>query len=89
MLPTEEQIRLASSIDARMQTLARRGVSDPLAILGAMADVMMPSFRHILDTATSDVIDQLGQRFVGFHRYAKVLELVAGRLRSGEIVAPK
>ncbi len=86
--PTEEQIRLASSIDARMQTLARRGVNEPLAIVGAMADAM-PSFKRILDTATRDALDELGQRFVGFHRYAKLLEWLATKLQSGEIVAPR
>lgn len=88
MPPTEEQIRLASSIDAQIQTLARHGVTEPLAIVGAMADAM-PSFKRILDTATSEVLDELGQRFVGFHRYAKVLEGLAAKLRSGEIIAPK
>jgi hypothetical protein len=88
MPPTEEQVRLASSIDAQMQTLAHRGVTEPLAIVGAMADAM-PNFKRILDTATSDAIDELGQRFVGFHHYAKALEWLAGKLRSGELVAPK
>lgn len=71
-----------------MQTLARRGVNDPLAILGEMADAM-PSFKRILDSATSDAIDELGRRFGGFYRYAKVLELIAAKLESGEMIAPK
>jgi hypothetical protein len=87
MPPTEEQIRLASSIDAQIQTLTRQGVTEPLAVVGAMADAM-PSFRRILDTATPEVLDEIGQRFVGFHRYAKVLEWLAAKLQSGEIVAP-
>jgi hypothetical protein len=88
MPPTEEQVRFASSIDAQMQTLTRRGVTEPLAIVGAMADAM-PNFKRILDTATSDALDELCQRFAGFHHYAKVIEWLAGKLHSGEIVAPK
>lgn len=55
MPPTEEQLRLASSIDARIQTLARQGVTEPFAIVGAMADEM-PSFKVSPPrTACSDV----------------------------------
>jgi hypothetical protein len=88
MPPTEEQVRLASSIDSQMQALARRGVTEPHAIVGEMADAM-PNFKRLLDTAPSEAMDELGQRFAGFYRYAKVLEGLAGKLESGEIVAPK
>lgn len=88
MPPTEEQIRLASSIDARMESLVLQGITEPLAIVGAMANAM-PGFKRIIDTATNDVLDELGQRFAGFHAYGKVLEWLAAKLQSGELVAPR
>lgn len=71
-----------------MQHLVLRGVTEPLAILGEMADAM-PSFKRILDTASREAMADLAQRFDGFFLYSKALEWCAAKLASGEIVAPK
>jgi hypothetical protein len=84
---TGKQIRTAARIDSAMQPLLRAG-KDDIAILTDMSD-HMTDFKHLIDTAKPDVMDQLCQRYPGFHRYAKVLENIAGAIQTGAIKVPR
>jgi hypothetical protein len=84
---TAEQLQIASMIDAKMQKLVCAG-NDDITILAEMFDYM-PSFKRLMDTSESDTMDELCRRFVGFFRYAKILEMVAAGIQSGAIKVPK
>lgn len=87
MTLTAQQLRIASRIDARMQTLLRTG-QDDMAIFAAMAD-HMPKFKRLLDTTRPDEMDELTRKFTGFYRYAKILETLAAGIQSGAIKVPR
>ena len=84
---TGKQLRVASRIDAAMQTLAQTG-KDDMTILGDMVE-HMADFKWLIDTAKPGVMDELCRRFAGFFRYAKILETVAAGIQSGAIAVPK
>lgn len=86
MALTTEQRWFAAKIDTRMQKLIRGG-KDNMTIVAAMAD-HMPGFHQLVSTAQPDDIDQLGRKFPGFHRYAKILESLASGIQSGAIPVP-
>lgn len=84
---TAKQIRTAARIDSAMQPLLHDDKND-VAILTVMSD-HMTDFRHLIDTAKPEVMDELCRRYPGFYRYAKVLENIAGAIRSGAIKVPR
>jgi hypothetical protein len=84
---TAEQLRLAAKIDAEVQALVRGG-RDDLAIFVGMAD-LMPGFKRVMDISDRGAMDELSKRYVGFYRYAKILEGLAGDIQSGTIKVPK
>lgn len=84
---TGKQARIAARIDIAMQPLLRGGADD-VAILTGMSD-HMADFKHLIDTAKPGVMDELCHRYPGFHRYAKVLETIAGAIQSGAIQVPR
>ena len=84
---TGKQARTAARIDAAMQPLLR-GAADDIAILAAMSD-HMADFKTLIDTAKPGVMDELCNRYLGFYRYAKVLENIAGAIQSGAIKVPR
>lgn len=48
----------------------------------------MDGFKRLIDTMTSDEMDELFGRFDGFCHYAKVLVALAEGIASGEINVP-
>lgn len=82
---TAKQLRIASIIDARVRELEQAG-SDEVTILTEMVP-LMPSFKKLLDTAGQRGMNELCDRFDGFYRYAKLLEIIAEGIQSGEIKA--
>ncbi len=84
---TSKQIRIAARIDDAMQSFLRDG-KDDIAILTGMSDYMT-DFKNLIDTAKLGVMDELCRRYLGFYRYAKVLENVAGAIQSGAIEVPR
>ena len=61
---------------------------DDAAVLAEMYEEM-PGFKRLLDTAAYGGMDELCRRFPWFHRYAKILEGLAARIKSGRIKVPK
>jgi hypothetical protein len=84
--PSAEQLDLASRIDAKVQRLMAEGADD-LALFVEMSDEMS-AFKRLLDSG-HPTMDALCLRFGGFYRYAKILEMIAAGIASGEIRVPK
>jgi hypothetical protein len=84
---TPEQLDIASKIDAKVQRLDRSG-HDDIEILAEMAD-LMPDFKLLMDGTKPGGLDELGRRFAGFYRYAKILEAVALGIKAGTIKVPR
>ena len=49
----------------------------------------MPRFKELVDTMAPDDLNELTRKFSGFHRYAKILEAMAGGIQSGAIKVPQ
>jgi hypothetical protein len=86
MAATAEQIRIAATIDAKMQGLLGAGYNDAI-ILGEMFD-HMPGFKLLLDSG-QPVLDELCDQFPSFYRFAKILENVAAAIQSGALAGLK
>ena len=69
-----------------MQRLLRAG-DDEVAIFVELAEDMS-GFKRLLDSGQG-TLDELCRRFVGFYRYAKILETIASGIQSGAIQVPK
>jgi hypothetical protein len=83
MTLSTEQLRIAATIDSRVQRLIDAGNWD-LTIFLEMADYM-PDFKRLMDMAGQAGMDELTERYAGLFHYAKVLERIALGLESGEI----
>jgi hypothetical protein len=81
-----EQLDIAARIDAKVRRLIAEGADD-IATFAEMSDDM-PAFKRLLDSG-HPTMDALCLRFGGFYRYAKMLEMIAAGIASGEIRAPK
>jgi hypothetical protein len=88
MALTEQQTRLASSLDDEVQRITVSGEVDDLVLLAAMAD-HMDMFKQLMDSSTSEEMDLLCERYPGFYRFGKVLERLAEGIASGRIPVPK
>ena len=86
---TAEQLQLAWKIHAKVEDLLEAG-SDDMTIFKEMCD-FMPQFKRLLDGSRQQrgVMDELCRRYVGFYRYATILETIAAGIASGEIKVPK
>ena len=80
-----EQLDIASRIDAKVRRLMAEGADDIAIFVEMSGD--MPAFKRLLDSG-HPAMDELRLRFGGFYRYAKVLEMIAAGIASGEIQVP-
>jgi hypothetical protein len=80
---SDEQLHIAAQINARVRHLEQDGC-DEMTIFVSMAP-FMPSFKRLLDTAGQQGMDELCAQFDSFYHYAKILEHIAGAIRSGDI----
>ena len=63
------------------------GGADDIATFVGMSDDM-PAFKRLLHSG-HPAMDGLCLRFGGFYRHAKILEMIAAAIASGEIQVPK
>lgn len=82
-----EQINLAKEIDKKIRKLEKKNCNE-VDILVKMYDYM-PKFKKIMDTTSKEGMDQLCAQFKGFYRYAKILDTLAEKIASGEIIVPR
>ncbi len=87
MALTTEQLHIAAEIDAAMQKLARAS-QDDVTIFAGMAG-HMADFKRLMDATGQDGMNELGRRFAGFLRYAKILEMIATGIQSGALKVPR
>jgi hypothetical protein len=74
MNPTDEQLQIASRLDAKVQRLLEEGKTDVDVFVEMAGD--MPDFKRLLDAGQA-LMDALCLRFEGFYHYAKILEQIA------------
>jgi hypothetical protein len=82
----QEKIALAQTIDDWVTGIIDNGGGDE-QILEGMYDYM-DSFKQLLDSCTSLEMTLLNQRFDGFYRFARLLELLAQGIADGAIEVP-
>jgi hypothetical protein len=83
---TAEQTRLAVLIDTHVTQVLADGGGDE-ALLLSLAD-SMGTFKHLLETCTSEELNALCDRYEGLYRFALLLETLAQGLAGGSIPVP-
>jgi hypothetical protein len=83
---TQQQTRLAVTIDTHVRQVLARGGGDE-ELLMSMADYLGP-FKELLDTCTRPEMDALCARYDGFYRFAKLVERLAEGIADGSIPVP-
>jgi hypothetical protein len=84
---SEQHTRLAVTIDTHIKHVLAGGGGEK-TLLVSMADDM-PTFKQLLDTCTGADMDALCERYDGFYRFAKLLEMLAGGIADGNIPVPE
>lgn len=84
---TEKQNHLASIIDKYVKQTIKNGGNDE-DLLTSMY-TYMGTFKQLLDTSTHQEMDELCQRYDGFYRFARLLELLAEGIADGIIEVPE
>ncbi|MFI5305100.1 MAG: hypothetical protein ACHQYP_09945 [Nitrospiria bacterium] len=82
-----EQLQIVTMIDQKVKILLKADKED-LEIFREMHE-FMPGFKRIVDTTTSEEINELGRQHFGFYHFAQILEDLASGIQSGEIKVPK
>ena len=82
----KNQKRLAQRIDKYVSRILAQGGGDE-EILQNMYD-HMGTFKKLLDTSTPAQMNELSQRYDGFYRFAKLLEMLAQGIHEGVIEVP-
>jgi hypothetical protein len=80
-----EPLAIASRIDAKVRRLIGEG-HDDITTFAELSDDMV-AFKRLLDGG-HDGMDELCRRFTGSNHYAKIFEMVAAGIKSGEIQIP-
>ncbi len=86
-LRVREAWAIAELLDARVEELEEEGIQH-IELLAYMAP-QMPLFKRLMDIAGEDDFDEMYDEFPGLYRYAKLLELVAAGIQSGDIKVPR
>ncbi len=83
-----EQRAIAELLDGKVIDLLRAGVGDDLMLMAHMAPEM-PLFKRLMDISGAGEMNDLCAAYPGLHRFAKLLELVAAGIQSGDIEVPR
>lgn len=84
--PNKQHLRLAKKIHEWVMSIQKAG-GGPEEMMMSMIDYM-PSFKKIMDTATSQQIDTLCEQYLGFYQFALLLEDLARGIQNGDIEVP-
>ena len=84
---TEQQMRLASTIDRHVKHILAQGGDDE-ALLMSLAD-HMGTFKRLMDMSKGEEMNALCERYDGFYRFAKLLETLAEGIADGSIPVPE
>ena len=80
---TNQQTQLAQTIDTWIKNIEKGGGGD-VEILQQIIDYMS-IFKQLMDISNPHDINLLCSKYVGFYRFARLLEDLAGGLQSGKI----
>jgi len=89
-----EHVQTAAAIDGKVQGIVRRCRDRGRSPDDIRADVFtemideMPAFKRLLDALPQTEMDELCLRFPFFYYYAKILELIATGISTGQIKVP-
>jgi hypothetical protein len=80
---TEQQTRLAATIDRHVKRILAQGGGNE-ELLMSLAHHMR-TFKQVMDLSTGEEMNMLCQRYDGFYRFAKLLERLAEGIADGSI----
>lgn len=83
-----EQRAIAELLDGKFNDLVRAGVGDDLMLMAHMAPEM-PLFKRLMDLSGEGGVSALCGAYPGLYRFAKLLEMIAAGIRSGDIEVPR
>lgn len=83
---TDQQVRLAVTLDDHVKSILAKGGGDE-ELLVSMYDYM-PTFKQLLDASTESEMNQLCQQYDGFYQFAKLMERLAEAIADGRIAVP-
>jgi hypothetical protein len=83
-----EQRFIAGQLNGKMLDMLQTGVDDDLTLLTRMAPDMH-LFKRLLDISGKDGVSDLFIAYPGLYRFAKLLELLATRIQSGDITVTR
>jgi hypothetical protein len=84
---TEQQTRLADTIDRHVKHIVAQGGGDE-QLLRSLAD-HMGTFKQLMDLSTGEEMNALCERYDGFYHFAKLLERLAEGIADGSIPVPE
>lgn len=79
---------LAELLDRKVNELARAGIGDDFTLLVHM-EPDMHLFKRLMDLSDGSGMNDLCAEYPGLYRFAKLLELIAIGIQSGEIEVPR
>lgn len=85
LMATQKQISIAARLDCEVKRLERGGANE-IAVFVGMTE-HLPLFYELLHAGTD--FDKLCERYDGFYRFAKTMEMIAEGIHSGEIEVPR
>ena len=86
MALSDTQVKLAKKIDQHVNKVIAGGGDDE-TLLVSMGDYM-GTFKEVMDSSTTDEMNELSERYDGFYRFGKLLEAVAQGIQDGTIRVP-
>lgn len=78
---------LAELLDGKVNELVRAGIDDDFMLMALMAPEM-PLFKRLMDISGKGGLNDLWSVYPGLYRFAKLLELIATGIQSGDLKAP-
>ena len=84
----DQRRSLAELLDGKVNDLMRAGVGDDLVLLAHMAPEM-PLFKRLMDISGKGRMNDLVNAYPGLYHLAKLLELIATGIQSGDIEVPE
>lgn len=84
----DQRRALAELLDGKVNDLMRAGVGDDLVLLAHMAPEM-PLFKRLMGISGKGGMNDLVNAYPGLYHLAKLLELIAAGIQSGDIEVPE
>ena len=87
MALSNENHQVAQLIDTFVKNILAKGGGEEQILAGMLP--YMQGFKGIMNNASSGEMDLLANQYDGFHKFAKLLEKLAGGIQDGVIAIPK